>query len=186
MLRFGLQILGHASIDLLRRIDAPLDDVVPAKRAITLRDLLTCRFALGAVMIWPPAYPIQKAMEAAGLMPGPNPVELTPDDFMKRLGTLPLIDQPGEKNPMGNPNRTIRRKEITELARQTWLRIWSDQMPKDWRVYLVRKTVNSAGPRAIGLRRPLARRQENSGGSPHQTLQLPNARTRTRASSNAR
>src|ERR1700730_6741552 len=42
---------------------------------------------------------------------------------------------------MGNPNRTIRRKEITELARQTWLRIWSDQMPKDWRVYLVRKTV---------------------------------------------
>jgi hypothetical protein len=42
---------------------------------------------------------------------------------------------------MANPNRTIRRKEITELARQTWLRIWSDQMPKDWRVYLVRKTV---------------------------------------------
>jgi hypothetical protein len=42
---------------------------------------------------------------------------------------------------MGNPNRTIRRKEITELARQTWFRIWSDQMPKDWRVYLVRKTV---------------------------------------------
>ena len=141
MLRFGPQILGHDSIDLLRRIDAPLDDVVPAKRAITLRDLLTFRFALGAVMIWPPAYPIQKAMEAAGLMPGPNPVELTPDDFMKRLGTLPLIDQPGEKNPMGNPNRTIRRKEITELARQTWSRIWSDQMPKDWRVYLVRKTV---------------------------------------------
>jgi hypothetical protein len=42
---------------------------------------------------------------------------------------------------MASPNRTIRREEITELARQTWLRIWSDQMPKDWRVYLVRKTV---------------------------------------------
>jgi hypothetical protein len=42
---------------------------------------------------------------------------------------------------LGNPNRTTRRKEITELARQTWLRIWSEQMPKDWRVYLVRETV---------------------------------------------
>jgi hypothetical protein len=86
--------------------------------------------------------------------------------------------------PMGNPNRTIRRKEITELARQTWFRIWSDQMPKDWRVYLVRKTVIQRvyGRSVCG---PLETRQENSGGSPHQTLQLPNARARTRASSNA-
>jgi len=42
---------------------------------------------------------------------------------------------------MANPNRAIRRKDITELARQTWLRIWGDQMPCGWRVYLVRKTV---------------------------------------------
>jgi CubicO group peptidase (beta-lactamase class C family) len=86
-----------ASRKVLRRIDAPLDDVVPAKSAITLRDLLTFRWGFGAVMVWPPAYPIQKAMEAAGLMPGPNPVELTPDDYLKRLGALPLMHQPGEK-----------------------------------------------------------------------------------------
>jgi hypothetical protein len=42
---------------------------------------------------------------------------------------------------MASPNRKIRRREITELARQTWLRIWSDRMPQDWRVYLVRNTV---------------------------------------------
>jgi hypothetical protein len=42
---------------------------------------------------------------------------------------------------MANLNRTKRSKDITELARQTWLRIWGDQMPKGWRVYLVRKTV---------------------------------------------
>jgi hypothetical protein len=42
---------------------------------------------------------------------------------------------------MANPNRAIRRREITALARQTWLRIWNDQMPEGWRVYLVRKTV---------------------------------------------
>ncbi len=35
-------------------------------------------------------------MEAAGLMPGPNPFELRPD-YMKCLGALPLMDQPGEK-----------------------------------------------------------------------------------------
>jgi hypothetical protein len=44
-------------------------------------------------------------------------------------------------NLMANANREIRRKEITELARRTWSRIWSDPMPADWRVYLVRKTV---------------------------------------------
>ena len=36
--------------------------------------------------------------------------------------------------------RAIRRKDITDLARQTWSRIWPDPMPAGWRVYLVRKT----------------------------------------------
>jgi CubicO group peptidase (beta-lactamase class C family) len=86
-----------ASRKVLRRFDSALDDVVAAKRAITLRDLLTLRWGFGAVMVWPPAYPIQRAVEGAGLTPGPNPLELTPDDYMKRLGALPLMYQPGEK-----------------------------------------------------------------------------------------
>src|SRR5215469_8174178 len=81
----------------LRRLEGPLDDVVPAKRAITLRDLLTFRWGFGAIMVPSSDFPIQKAMVAAGLMPGPNPVESAPDDFMKRLGELPLMNQPGEK-----------------------------------------------------------------------------------------
>jgi CubicO group peptidase (beta-lactamase class C family) len=86
-----------ASRKVLRRLDAPLDDVVSAKRAITVRDLLTFRWGFGAVMASPSSYPIQKAMEAAGLTPGPNPLELEPDDYMKRLEALPLMHQPGEK-----------------------------------------------------------------------------------------
>src|SRR5688500_18082827 len=34
----------------LRSIDAPLDDTVPARRPLTLRDLLTLRMGLGAIM----------------------------------------------------------------------------------------------------------------------------------------
>ena len=86
-----------ANRQVLRRLDAPLDDVAPAKRAITLRDLLTFRWGFGALMVCPLAYPIQHAMEAAGLTPGPNPIEQSPDDYMQRLGALPLMHQPGER-----------------------------------------------------------------------------------------
>ena len=42
---------------------------------------------------------------------------------------------------MASRERTIRRKDITELARATWSRVWPDPMPDGWRVYMVRKTV---------------------------------------------
>ena len=41
----------------LKRIDSALDDTVPAKRAITLRDLLTFRLGIGAVMVYPEKHP---------------------------------------------------------------------------------------------------------------------------------
>jgi hypothetical protein len=46
----------------------------------------------------------------------------------------------GSRLPITN-RRAIRRKDITELARDTWFRIWREPMPEGWRVYLVRKTV---------------------------------------------
>ena len=52
----------------LKRIDGPLDDTVPAKRAITLRDLLTFRMGFGVMMAPPDTYPIQKAMTEAGII----------------------------------------------------------------------------------------------------------------------
>ena len=62
----------------LRAIDGPLDDTVPANRPITLRDLLTFRLGIGAVMVFSPRYPIQSAMAVAGVFPGPRlPLHLT-------------------------------------------------------------------------------------------------------------
>ncbi len=81
----------------LKRLDGPVDDTVPASRPITLRDLLTFRLGYGAVMVFPSRYPIQKAMEEAGVAPGPVLPSLPADELMKRYGGLPLLHQPGER-----------------------------------------------------------------------------------------
>jgi CubicO group peptidase (beta-lactamase class C family) len=86
-----------ASRRVLRSLEGPLDDTVPARRPITLRDLLTFTFGLGAVMIWPAKHPIQKAMAEAGLAPNPYLPDFSTEEFMKRLSRLPLIHQPGER-----------------------------------------------------------------------------------------
>jgi CubicO group peptidase (beta-lactamase class C family) len=83
----------------LKRLDGPLDDTVPANRPITTRDLLTFRMGFGQMMAPPDAYPILKAANAQQIGMGPpNPSMLpAPDEWMRRLGTLPLMHQPGEK-----------------------------------------------------------------------------------------
>jgi CubicO group peptidase (beta-lactamase class C family) len=81
----------------LRSIDSPLDDTVPANRPITLRDLLTFRLGLGAVMVFPERHPIQRAMADAGVAPGPLLPTHPPDELMRRYGSLPLVHQPGER-----------------------------------------------------------------------------------------
>ncbi len=81
----------------LRAIDAQLDDTVPARRAITLRDLLTFRLGYGIIMVFPDRYPIQKAIAEAGFAPGPVFPSFPPDELMKRYGRLPLLYQPGER-----------------------------------------------------------------------------------------
>jgi CubicO group peptidase (beta-lactamase class C family) len=81
----------------LRAIESPLDDSVPASRPITLRDLLTFRLGIGAVMVFPPRYPIQQAMAEAGVASGPTLPAHAPDELMRRFGSLPLVHQPGER-----------------------------------------------------------------------------------------
>ena len=83
-----------ANRQVLRAIDSPLDNTMPATRAITLRDLMTLRMGIGMITDPPDKYPIQTAMADAGLQPGP-PFSEGPDVFMQRLGALPLIHQPG-------------------------------------------------------------------------------------------
>jgi CubicO group peptidase (beta-lactamase class C family) len=72
---------------------------VAAKRPITLRDLLTFRMGFGQMMARPDAYPILKAAHELQIgMDAPNPTAMpAPDEWMRRLGSLPLMHQPGEK-----------------------------------------------------------------------------------------
>ncbi len=86
-----------AGRSVLRSFDSPLDDVTPAVRPITLRDLLTFRLGLGLVMGPPDAIPIVRAIAEAGLSPGPVPPQMTADEYMRRIYALPLVHQPGER-----------------------------------------------------------------------------------------
>ena len=81
----------------LTRPDWPLDDTVPARRPISVRDLLTMRMGFGLIMEPSGDWPIQRAMSEAGSDPGANPPALAPDDLMCRFGSLPLMHQPGER-----------------------------------------------------------------------------------------
>lgn len=82
-----------AGMRVLRTPDGPIDDTVPAQRSITVRDLLTFRLGTGAVMA---ESPIRRAIDGAGIGPGPDgPDELGADEWIKRLGALPLVHQPG-------------------------------------------------------------------------------------------
>jgi CubicO group peptidase (beta-lactamase class C family) len=82
----------------LRALDAALDDTVPAQRPITVRDLLTFRMGFGIVMAPPGTYPIQRAMTELDLGQGPPGASTPPpDEWIRRLGTLPLMYQPGER-----------------------------------------------------------------------------------------
>jgi CubicO group peptidase (beta-lactamase class C family) len=81
----------------LRTIESPLDDTVPAKRPITLRDLFTFRAGYGEVSFLSPTCPLQKAMMEARLPLTEWLFAGTPDEFMKRLGNLPLAHQPGDR-----------------------------------------------------------------------------------------
>jgi CubicO group peptidase (beta-lactamase class C family) len=89
-----------ANRKVLKRIDGPLDDTVPAERAITLRDLLTFRLGFGMITGPSDATPIQRAMkelELSGIGPPKPASPLVPDEWMRRFGTLPLMHQPGAK-----------------------------------------------------------------------------------------
>jgi CubicO group peptidase (beta-lactamase class C family) len=79
-----------ADMTVLADPNGPLEDTVPAKRPITLRDLLTYRLGTGMVPAEPGTVPIADALDA--LEPAPPP-----DEWMRRLGTLPLVHQPGER-----------------------------------------------------------------------------------------
>jgi CubicO group peptidase (beta-lactamase class C family) len=78
---------------------AAVDDTVAAHRPVTLRDLLTFRLGLGLDFTDFSPKPVDAALAAAGLAPGPPAPGTTPapDEYLRRLGTVPLLYQPGER-----------------------------------------------------------------------------------------
>jgi len=84
----------------LRTLDGPIDDTVAAERPITVRDLLTFRGGFGTILAPASEYPILEAEEALELRSVGPPTPVTPhrpDEWLRRMGTLPLMDQPGEQ-----------------------------------------------------------------------------------------
>jgi CubicO group peptidase (beta-lactamase class C family) len=81
-------------------LENKLDDTVPAQRAITLRDLLTYRMGFGSIIAAPGTYPIQKLIREYRIGgDGPTMPSEWPEaeEWLQRLGSLPLLAQPGER-----------------------------------------------------------------------------------------
>jgi CubicO group peptidase (beta-lactamase class C family) len=85
----------------LRNVDGPLDDTVPARRPITVDDLLTFRMGFGTLVepTFDPPFPIVNAAKELQLVVSqPDPrTPHAPDEWITRFGTLPLMYQPGER-----------------------------------------------------------------------------------------
>jgi CubicO group peptidase (beta-lactamase class C family) len=84
----------------LKSIASEVEDTVPAQRAITLRDLLTYRMGFGSIMAMPGTYPIQKLIREYRIGgDGPTLPSQAPgmDEWLQKLGSLPLLAQPGER-----------------------------------------------------------------------------------------
>ena len=77
----------------------PIDRTEPARRPITVRDVLTFRLGLGMDLTGPWPGPVLEALGEAGLAVGPPAPQQDPppDEWMRIVGTVPLAYQPGER-----------------------------------------------------------------------------------------
>jgi len=82
----------------LRSYGADLSDTVPAARPITVEDALSFRLGFGCIFT-PESLPVvqeEAKLRLNTLGPPWPPTPLTPDEWIAALGSLPLLDQPGE------------------------------------------------------------------------------------------
>ncbi len=82
-----------ASPRVLRDPRGDLEDTVPAVRPVTIRQLLTLTSGWGVVI---EPTPLQAAMIERDVFPSPIGHALSGDEFIARVGALPLLFQPGE------------------------------------------------------------------------------------------
>ena len=82
-----------AAMAVLADPNGPLDDTVPANRPITLRDLLT--YTLGAGMTVGAASATAPISDALGALQRPplGAFQSSPDEWIRRLGALPVDTQ---------------------------------------------------------------------------------------------
>jgi len=84
-----------AAPSVVRSPDAPVDDVVPAERPITLLDLLTLRAGYGfpSDFSLPAVQPLLVAVQEGMREPHSVP---PPDEWLAQLAQIPMLRQPGE------------------------------------------------------------------------------------------
>ncbi len=132
----------------LKRMDGPLEDTVPANRPITTRDLLTFTFGFGMALEMFTAkepWPVVSAGEdlrLATLGPPDPAVQPDPDTWIANLGSLPLIAQPGERwlyntgasvlgvllaRATGEPFAEVLRRRVFEPLGMKDTSFWTDQ-----------------------------------------------------------
>lgn len=148
----------------LKRIDSPLDQTVPAHRSITVRDLLT--FTMGFGLLFTPMgeYPILSAANEQqirmALAATRGQVQLDPDEWIRRLGQLPLMYQPGERwlyghgsdvlgvliaRVSGQPLETFLRERIFEPLgmKDTGFSVPADKLDRLASYYILNPTTGS-------------------------------------------
>jgi CubicO group peptidase (beta-lactamase class C family) len=83
-----------AAPNVVRTPRSPLDDVVPARRPITVLDLLTNRAGYG----WPSDFALPAVQALFDVQTDGREVQLkpAPDEWLARLARLPMLYQPGE------------------------------------------------------------------------------------------
>lgn len=87
--------LAQSRLRVLRTMDGPVDDTVPAKRPITTRHLLT--FTAGHGFPSDFSYPVVQLLFERINQGPPNYQSMPdPDTWMQRLTDVPLVHQPGE------------------------------------------------------------------------------------------
>ena len=79
----------------LRQLDGPLEDTVPAERSATIEDLLTMRLGFGFVFEADCPAVAAAGRAKLGIGPPDPSVPLTPDAWVARFAKLPLMEQPG-------------------------------------------------------------------------------------------
>ncbi|MDQ1544087.1 MAG: hypothetical protein QOK08_1725 [Actinomycetota bacterium] len=83
-----------ADMRVLKNPTGPLDETVAAATPITVEHLLTLTNGIGLIF---EETPLSTAIAEQGVGPGAIPPQMSADEYLKRIGALPLAYQPGER-----------------------------------------------------------------------------------------